>query len=73
MRRNKKTLIWIVLGGAAVWFWKRQRDRQMIAAAQAAMTQQQQLPTDSMAPGSVEAAANGIVKDGNGLSCMSCY
>jgi len=65
---TKKLLLYGVLGGA-IWIWWQGRYRRL-QHAEAVAKNVQPLPTDSMMPGSLEPAAQGIIKEGNGLSFL---
>lgn len=67
--------MWLLVAGAGAW-WLIQRQReaaaQSAAMVSAAMMPRPMLPTDTMMPGAIDAAVQGIIKEGEGLSCMTC-
>lgn len=70
MKKGTKNLLMYGLLGGVIWIWWQGRYRRLQHAEAVVKNSQQVLPTDSMMPGSLEAAANGIIKEGNGLSFL---
>lgn len=67
-RKNKQLLMYAAVGFGAWWFFTQRTQTPAVTA-----TVVSPLPTDSMMPGVMPAAVNGIVKEGEGLSYLGMF
>jgi len=67
MKKGTKQLM-LTIGGGAFFWWLIQKGK----LPRTPETLHATRPTDSMLPGTLGPAVQGIVKEGEGLSCIGC-
>ena len=68
---RKKTMNTLMLVGAGAFFWWWIQRGRIPKVPETLMAKRAQL-TDSMAPGAMPAAVQGVAKEGQGLQCLGC-
>jgi hypothetical protein len=62
---KKKLLMWALIGGVAGYFFLRRKKAPQVVVVTVPV-----LPTDTMMPGSVQPAIEGVIKNGQELSFL---
>ena len=63
-KQTKNLLAFGLIAGWSWWYWYKSRDLKIAHRTRTA----QVLPTDSMGPGTIVPAVQGVIKEGEGLS-----
>ena len=71
MKKQTRQLLMAVALGSLFWYYIR-TGRMPPRPEELTASEGEVLPTDSMLPGTLFPATQGIVKEGQGLSCIGC-
>lgn len=72
MKKGTKTLLLYAGLGGLFWYFIQRGKTPPVPETAIAKSSAVELPTDSMLPGTMPAAVQGIVKEGEGLACIGC-